>query len=464
MYSKRYSSFAEIKANLNKVYDLIRIQNTQEKGHELYKNIILNNINNKTLLFSLINDIQEKISTLMPIEKPPYINLLSLFFFNKSTPNHLKLYYPYLSPILSILQTEIIDSNSEIFTEISETYGEIVRSLMPNDINATNKELDFEEKEIYEILQSFCIINITMEQDINRTIGSISLTKLVENCPFVLKNNYMKYILDNILDSISKVNYKPKNELLNCLISLILGAESLFCPYAKITLYKVLDFLTDKDWLKRKLALNVIYTLIFYCKDEILPLKEHIINFLHVLKNDKIGEVRDVSKSILQMLEERIVSISSDYVLTDGETDLQEIENMNNNNNNDCKKVKIIKTNNNNSAKYLQSNDNTNLLKNSLNSSKKIVTNLNKRNYNSNAEKVSTKKRINDRYGPKISLENRINSFDKRGEKEKELKPNNSNVNKYKDKNRSTDIYKRTDRKNSSDRNKSNDKKRNNFN
>ena len=318
MYSKRHSSFAEIKANLNKVYDLIRIQNTQEKGHELYKNIILNNIKNRTLLFSLINDIQEKISKLIAKEKPPFINLLSLFFFNKSTPNHLKQYYPYLSPILSILHTEIVDSNSEIFTEISETYGEIVRSLMPNDINATNKELDFEEKQIYEALQSFCIINIKMEHDINRIIGSICLTKLVENCPFVLKNNYLKYILDSILDSISKFNFKPKNELLNCLISLILGAESLFCPYAKITLYKILDFLTDKDWLKRKLALNVIYTLIFYCKDEILPLKEHIINFLHVLKSDKIAEVREVSNSILQMLEERIVSISSDYLLTDG--------------------------------------------------------------------------------------------------------------------------------------------------
>ena len=135
----------------------------------------------------MINDIQEKISKLIAKEKPPFINLLSLFFFNKSTPNHLKQYYPYLSPILSILQTEIIDSNSEIFTEISETYGEIVRSLMPNDINATNKELDFEEKQIYEALQSFCIINIKMEHDINRIIGSICLTKLVENCPFVLK-------------------------------------------------------------------------------------------------------------------------------------------------------------------------------------------------------------------------------------------------------------------------------------
>ena len=58
---------------------------------------------------------------------------------------------------------------------------------MPNDISVSNKDLDAEEKESYEALQSYCIINIKIEQDINRVIGSLCLTKLVENCPFVLK-------------------------------------------------------------------------------------------------------------------------------------------------------------------------------------------------------------------------------------------------------------------------------------
>ena len=42
-------------------------------------------------------------------------------------------------------------------------------------------------------------------------------------------------------------NYTAKYELLNCLISLILGAENLFIPYANTTLYKVLDFLSEDD-------------------------------------------------------------------------------------------------------------------------------------------------------------------------------------------------------------------------
>ena len=85
------------------------------------------------------------------------------------------------------------------------------------------------------------------------------------------------------------------------MIYLILGAEGLFAQYANATLYKILDFLTEDDWNKRKLALNVIYTLIFYCKEEIMPLKEHIINVLIFLKADKVKEVREVFLLKLQI-------------------------------------------------------------------------------------------------------------------------------------------------------------------
>ena len=138
----------------------------------------------------------------------------------------------------------------------------------------------------------------------NRIVGSLCLTKLVENCPVVLQKQYMKLIWEVIMNLIDKKNFNAKYELLNCLISLILGAENLFTPYAHNTLYKVLDFLADTDWLKRKLALNVIYTLIFYCKDEILPLKEHIISFLRALKTDKVKEVREVCLLILKIFSE----------------------------------------------------------------------------------------------------------------------------------------------------------------
>lgn len=460
MYSNNNSTFSEIKISLNKVYDRIRIPKTQEKGHELFKKIISKNITNKTLLYSLINNIQEKLSKLSTIEKPPYLNLLSLFFSNQSQSESIKLYYLYLSPILSILQSLIIEANGDIVSQISETFGEIVQYLMPNDISASDKDLDAEEKESYEALQSFCIINIKLEQDINRVIGSLCLTKLVENCPFVLKKNYMKYILENIMDNISKNNFNAKYELLNCLISLILGAESLFCPYANMTLYKVLDFLTDKDWLKRKLALNVIYTMIFYCKDEIFPLKEHIINFLNVLKNDKIKEVRDVSILILQMLEENksIRTISSGVNKSRSGTEIQGRGNKKNKTYN-YQKVKIVRKEkstinnnaNNNNIQVKKRNGSSKILSTSPNGYKN-KTKAKRDNYYSNYEKnyknninkiTSHKRMVNefsnltyDRNDKKLSVNKRNYSFGKRRPKEITVKKSN---NKEREKDRSRD-------------------------
>ena len=448
MNSNNNTSFSEIKMSLNKVYDRIRIQKTKEKGHELFKKLISKNLSNKTLLYSLINNIQEKLSKLNPKEMPPYLKLLSLFFFNQSQPELLKIYYQYLSPILSILQSLIVDSNNEIYSQISETFGEIVQYLMPNDISASDKELVSEEKESYEALQSFCIINIKIEQDINRIIGSLCLTKLVENCPFVLKKNYMKYILENIIENISKENFNAKYELLNCLISLILGAESLFCPFANMTLYKVLDFLTDKDWLKRKLSLNVIYTMIFYCKDEIISLKEHIINFLNVLKNDSIKEVREVSILILQMLEDNksIKTTSSGINTSKSGTEIQ--ENRNNKkkyNTYNYQKVKIVKKNNsstnNNDIQIKKRNDNNKIMSstspNNFNKKiKKANNGTNKEKINKNSiNKIISEKRINyeshnnityEKNGPKLSVNKRNNSFGKRKIKEIIIKRNNN--------------------------------------
>ena len=302
-------SNSEIKSILLNIYDRLGKPSTKEVGYELFLKLILQNINYQPAMNFIINQIGEFITSISFKEKEPCLKLLSLIFYNnfqeaEKLSENKNIYHNYLSSVLSIIQSITKEINNPIFPSIANTYAEIVQYLLPTDISACNEELDPETKKNYEILQGFCIYNMKQEEKANRVIGSLCLTKLVENCPIVLKENYMKFIWDNIIFFIEKKNYTAKYELLNCLISLILGAENLFSPYANVTLYKVLDFLTEEDWLKRKLALNVIYTLIFYCKEEILPLKEHIINFLRVLKTDKIKEVREVCLLILQIFSE----------------------------------------------------------------------------------------------------------------------------------------------------------------
>ena len=297
----------EIKATLISIYDKINKPPTKEVGYDLFLKLVHKNLFSAPQMNLIINHAGEFISPLSPKEKEPCLKLLSLIFYSPSNEEESfdpKIYYPYLSPVLTILQNLIKDSNSPNFPTISNIFAEIVQNIMPTDIEASNIELGEEEKTAYEMLQGFCIYNMKYDDKSNRIVGSLCLTKLVENCPIVLQKQYMKLIWEVIINLIDKKNFNAKYELLNCLISLILGAENLFTPYAHNTLYKVLDFLADSDWLKRKLALNVIYTLIFYCKEEILPLKEHIISFLRALKTDKVKEVREVCLLILKIFSE----------------------------------------------------------------------------------------------------------------------------------------------------------------
>ena len=301
-------SNAEIKTILLNVYERLTKPSTKEVGYEIFLKLVLKHLYNPSSITYIISQLAEFIPPLPPKEKEPTLNLLSLIFYdpvsNPQSPKKKTIYFQYLSFVLSIIQTITSDKNNSIFPQIANTYAEIVQNIMPTDINYALEDIDMEERNAYEMLQGFCIYNMKQEEKANRIIGSLCLTKLVENCPIVLQDKYMKFIWENIINYIEMKNYTAKYELLNCLISLILGAENLFMPYANETLYKVLDFLSDDDSNKRKLALNVIYTLIFYCKEQILPLKEHIVGFLRELKTDKVKDVREVCLLILQIFNE----------------------------------------------------------------------------------------------------------------------------------------------------------------
>ena len=398
----------EIKSSLLTIYDKIGIMQSRDMGYELFIDLIINNIYISSAMNFIISQVGDFINSLSPKEKEPYLKLLSLFFYNPNNQNNenpngnnnvsiisKNIYYIYISPVLNVLQTFINEQNSILYPTISNVYADIIQYTMPIDISASTKQLNPEEKKAYDILQGFCIYNMKYDDKSNRIVGSLCLTKLVENCPIVLQPQYTKFIWENINNFIDKKNFNAKTELLNCLISLILGAENLFCPYANVTLYKVLDFLTDNDWVKRKLALNVIYTLIFYCKDEILPLKEHIINFLKVLKTDKVKEVREVCLLILQ-----IFSQNEDNKEKKIENNYSEFSNQNNIDN---------RTNNNNSMRKTA---------NDIEPDKKFLD-KNKKNKNEfeiekNRNKTPTNKRkksIDEEKSNNINNVNNINTF-----------------------------------------------------
>ena len=401
----------EIKSSLLTIYDKIGMIQSREIGYELFIDLILNNIYISTTMNYIISQVGEFINSLSPKEKEPYLKLLSLFFYNPNNTENLNqdpngfnplisksIYYIYISPVLNILQTFINEQNSILYASISNVYADIIQYTMPTDISISTKQLNPEEKKAYDILQGFCIYNMKCDDKSNKIVGSLCLTKLVENCPIVLQPQYTKFIWDNINNFIDKKNFSAKTELLNCLISLILGTENLFCPYANVTLYKVLDFLTDNDWLKRKLALNVIYTLIFYCKDEILPLKDHIINFLKVLKTDKVKEVREVCLLILQIFSQNEQNHEKKAENNYSEFSNQKSLENNNMSNNTKKEVSNFKEN----SEYKKPQEKEQNIKNEIN----IEKNRNKTPTNKRKKSVGEDKNINVNINNNINLNN----------------------------------------------------------
>jgi len=258
----------------------------------------------------IIGILQDQIIQTKKTEKKEFLKLLCIA--------SIKPLSKHISRFLTIMQSCIAEENSMLFTFIANIYGEIVDKIINTNTsmsnnnsnlnidnflnsNLKNPNLILSEKEkendnidvnnlnkSYELFQGFCIYNMKQDSKANQICGSLCLTALIETCPNVLQPQYLKYLWENLVLFIDLPNYQAKSELLNSLISLIFAAENLFKPFATVTLYKILDYLTDNDWFKRKLALNVVYTLVIYCQEEIVSLKGHIIEFLKVLKSDKV--------------------------------------------------------------------------------------------------------------------------------------------------------------------------------
>ena len=297
----------EIHSTLTTIFTKIQNPSTYQIGIELFKRLIYQNISTESTIHFILTSITTSLtsSSLPTSSKEPFLKLLPHIFYNTfKTPSQKSLYYPFISSTLTLLQSLITDTNISLFTLLSNIFADITSYTMITDIELAQNTLNNEERKQYETLQGFCLYNIKESSKCNQICGSLCLTKLVENCPIVLHSKYMKHIWESIMMFIDKKEYNAKYELLNCLISLILGAEGKFRPHAVVTLFKVIEFLTDNDWLKRKLSLNVVYTIVFYCKEEIASMITHLVSFLKLLQEDKVKDVKEIAVSILKLLNE----------------------------------------------------------------------------------------------------------------------------------------------------------------
>ena len=214
----------------------------------------------------------------------------------------------YFNFFIDSFQICITEENKNFFTFLSEIFSEVLQVFYSDkNKNIIDKKylLDKNDKKIvFKKILNFCEENIKTNKKLEQSFGCLILTEFIEKCPLVKDEKNLEIIFKKISDYLDDRWFECKLDLLNCTISLIFSVETKFKPYANTCLFRVMDYLTDPDPLMRKLSINIVYTLVFYCKEEILEVKENIIEFLNALKEDENDEIKEICKKILEFIQD----------------------------------------------------------------------------------------------------------------------------------------------------------------
>ena len=364
-----------------------------------------------------------------------------------------KSFYSHVDIILSIFQSCLTDDNSPFYTQISQYFGDTVKVLLV-DLNSENYNTYFINENqqniknsqkvlllVYTKFKLFCLSNIKSNNAGCQICGTLCLTSFIENCSFnYINNENLKCILDNLCMEINNPNFPGKLEILNCFISLVFSSEEKYVPYSIMTLNVIIKFIQDPEWLIRKFALNIIYTMLYYCKKEISEKREFIIDNLKLLKNDENLEVKEIAEQIFKMLNEEEstnmsynnkINFLSDSLLESNHSKLSSSEQSKNyyiNNSSNNKEFKVCEEEKNSGemAKPL------NAATNSTGLSKKKFKNSLMKNYKSNNEKnkikaKSDKKRKTVNKYNDVIIDNFMNNNNSSSKKMFSKLPNNTN-------------------------------------
>ena len=282
----------------------------KDKIIQTINNHLLTIINDQTLMenfFSTVSSIiflpesnsqsSNSIRKKKNFNKEPFILYPIIYSFN---PN---ITVNYIDYFLTSLKHSISEENKTDFSFLSSVFSDVVNVFYNN--NSINDELDSQEKEkLYEKFFDFINDNIKVNKKTERYMGCLLLAEFIEKCPLINEEKYLGPLFKEFSAYLNDRWFQCKLDLLNCILTLIYTVKKNFSPHANVCLFRILDYLTDSDWMKRKLTINIVYTLVYYCREQIVDVKENIIEFLNVIKKDDIEEVREMCLQTLKFIEE----------------------------------------------------------------------------------------------------------------------------------------------------------------
>ena len=281
-----------IKNTTNELY--LKNNNIELSQHILldYYNLITNYISDQDAIIYIHHLISRETKNSVPLlEKKLILSLVPEFFIPFFTKD-IKLTYPYLSRILTTIQSNIQSEIPPIY--IGEIFKKIIFYLFNDEEGQNRIPIN---KDLFEICQGFCFYNMKLIENNNQLVGIICLNILLTEIDysFLNKNNFALYIWERISLLLDSEQFFPKNQLLKYIYDFISKFKMPFKPFVNIAIYKILEYIDNLNPNIRKASLNILGLLISFYPDEIESIKNSIIKLLTILHNDKDDNIRNKS-------------------------------------------------------------------------------------------------------------------------------------------------------------------------
>ena len=318
-----------IKRNIESIIKNIRnlLNNSLKKNQsiEISKNILLDYYNLITSLISnqpstvyLLHIISREINNSSSIQEKEILLTLLPEFYVPFINTDISLTDPYLSRILTSIQSNILSEISPLY--IGEIFKKIILYIFNEDQELNRETIN---KELFEICQGFCLYNMRQNQYNNQLCGVICLNYLLNEIDYSFLNlkNFVLYIWEKIDFFLTFKNFEPKEYLLKYLYDFISKFKEQFRPYINLSIYKILGFLDNKNSNIRKNSLNIISLLISFYPMEIKQIKSSIIQLLNILKNDKDENIRNKSIYIYNKIQKQYPQQSSKSSINNNKKD-----------------------------------------------------------------------------------------------------------------------------------------------
>jgi len=259
-------------------------QSTLKTGIDEIRQILTYHITDSerlNLIFSLLSEENEHIKK---STKKEYIKMYGIIaeIFSKNV-------LEFFPKILSILNKKIKEGQGHYNETIADVIGKLAEySLRGLDTTKSIQLLNFLLHSLY--------LNLTPTNKKNAHIGSaMCIFKIIQNTPVDCLSIMLDDIVEKITIFLNDSTCFAHAQLLEGILSLILAVESKFTSCLPNILPSITNAMKNTEWLVRKLALDIIYTLAVILPDSIREFLKDLTIILNAAKFDKIKKVRETA-------------------------------------------------------------------------------------------------------------------------------------------------------------------------